>query len=278
MTDTMRAAVYRRPGQLEVADTPVPALGPRDALVEVAYCGVCGTDLHMVLDGWGTPDTVFGHEWAGRVAAVGAEAEARIDVRHAGRGSAVDRVRPLRVRAWPSVRRCAPGGPPGRRRRLPLRRLRPLPGRRPPQPHRRARRAQPETRRLRRAAGSGHARHNPRRRAARRAGHGVRLRADRRGRAAAVLVSRDNRRDRRRGPRSAAEPWPAGWAPTSACPRTWKRPAIRARSPLTPSAGCSRRPGHARPAPSRARPARPRRHDGAGGNGPGLSEARHQAG
>ena len=78
MTDTMRAAVYRRPGQLEVADTPVPALGPRDALVEVAYCGVCGTDLHMVLDGWGTPDTVFGHEWAGRVAAVGAEA--RIDV------------------------------------------------------------------------------------------------------------------------------------------------------------------------------------------------------
>ncbi len=78
MTDTMRAAVYRRPGQLEVADAPVPALGPRDALVEVAYCGVCGTDLHMVLDGWGTPDTVFGHEWAGRVAAVGAEA--RIDV------------------------------------------------------------------------------------------------------------------------------------------------------------------------------------------------------
>ena len=78
MTDTMRAAVYRRLGQLEVVDAPVPVLEPRDALVEVAYCGVCGTDLHMVLDGWGAPDTVFGHEWAGRVAAVGAEA--RIDV------------------------------------------------------------------------------------------------------------------------------------------------------------------------------------------------------
>ena len=74
---TMPAAVYRRPGELEVVDVAVPALGPDDALVEVAYCGVCGTDLHMVLDGWGTPDTVFGHEWSGRVAAVGPEA--RID-------------------------------------------------------------------------------------------------------------------------------------------------------------------------------------------------------
>ena len=78
MTETMRAAVYRGPGQLEVADVAVPALGPEDVLVEVAYCGVCGTDLHMVLDGWGTPDTVFGHEWAGRVTSAGAEA--RIDV------------------------------------------------------------------------------------------------------------------------------------------------------------------------------------------------------
>ena len=74
---TMPAAVYRRQGELEVTDMPVPVLGPDDALVEVAYCGLCGTDLHMVLDGWGAPDTVFGHEWSGRVAAAGAEA--RID-------------------------------------------------------------------------------------------------------------------------------------------------------------------------------------------------------
>ena len=74
---TMPAAVYRRPGQLDVTEVPLPSLGPRDVLVEVAYCGVCGTDLHMVLDGWGAPDTVFGHEWSGRVA--GAGSEARID-------------------------------------------------------------------------------------------------------------------------------------------------------------------------------------------------------
>jgi 2-desacetyl-2-hydroxyethyl bacteriochlorophyllide A dehydrogenase len=36
-------------------------------VVAVEYCGICGTDLHMVLDGWGAPDSIFGHEWAGRI-------------------------------------------------------------------------------------------------------------------------------------------------------------------------------------------------------------------
>ena len=63
----------------------VPELGPADALVEVAYCGVCGTDLHMVLDGWGTPDTIFGHEWAGRVTAAGTEARIEVGTPVVGR-------------------------------------------------------------------------------------------------------------------------------------------------------------------------------------------------
>ena len=63
---TMRAAVYHRPGELEVADVARPAADER-AVVAVEYCGICGTDLHMVLDGWGTPGSVFGHEWSGRV-------------------------------------------------------------------------------------------------------------------------------------------------------------------------------------------------------------------
>ena len=83
---TMPAAVYRRQGELEVADVPVPVVGTHDALVEVAYCGLCGTDLHMVLDGWGTPDTVLGHEWSGRVAAAGAEALIEVGTPVVGRG------------------------------------------------------------------------------------------------------------------------------------------------------------------------------------------------
>jgi (R,R)-butanediol dehydrogenase/meso-butanediol dehydrogenase/diacetyl reductase len=67
----MPAAIYRSPGTLDVADVPVPRLGPTDVLLEVDFCGVCGSDLHMVIEGWGTPDTIEGHEYVGTVAAVG---------------------------------------------------------------------------------------------------------------------------------------------------------------------------------------------------------------
>ncbi|MGH9137922.1 MAG: zinc-dependent alcohol dehydrogenase, partial [Acidimicrobiales bacterium] len=72
MPERMPAAVLKGPGRLEVEDVPVPALGPRDVLVEVERCGVCGSDLHFVLEGWGRPGSVLGHEWTGDVAAVGA--------------------------------------------------------------------------------------------------------------------------------------------------------------------------------------------------------------
>jgi 2-desacetyl-2-hydroxyethyl bacteriochlorophyllide A dehydrogenase len=67
----MRAAVYRGPRDVVVEDRPVPELGPRDVLLEVSHCGVCGSDLHMFLDGWGAPDSIGGHEFSGRVVAVG---------------------------------------------------------------------------------------------------------------------------------------------------------------------------------------------------------------
>lgn len=69
----MTAAVYRKKGQLDVVDVPVPPVGPHDVLVEVSHCGVCGSDLHFVLEGWGRPDSIEGHEWTGTVAAVGDE-------------------------------------------------------------------------------------------------------------------------------------------------------------------------------------------------------------
>lgn len=69
--DRMAAAVLRGPGRLEVEDVPVPALDDDDVLVAVELCGVCGSDLHMVLEGWGQQGSWHGHEWIGRVAAVG---------------------------------------------------------------------------------------------------------------------------------------------------------------------------------------------------------------
>lgn len=69
----MRAAVYHRQGELDLEDRPVPELGPRDVLLEVSHCGICGSDIHFVLEGWGQPGSVEGHEWSGRVVAVGHE-------------------------------------------------------------------------------------------------------------------------------------------------------------------------------------------------------------
>jgi propanol-preferring alcohol dehydrogenase len=70
----MRAMVLERPGTpLVMRERPVPAPGAGEILVEVAACGVCRTDLHVV-DGE-LPDPklpiVPGHEIVGRVAAMG---------------------------------------------------------------------------------------------------------------------------------------------------------------------------------------------------------------
>ena len=67
----MPAAVYVGDSTITVEERPVPELGPDDVLVEVSHCGICGTDLHLVLEEYARPGAVLGHEWAGTVAAVG---------------------------------------------------------------------------------------------------------------------------------------------------------------------------------------------------------------
>lgn len=71
LPERMAAAVINGPGRLVVDDVPVPAMGPDDVLVEIDLCGVCGSDLHMVLDGWGARGSWPGHEWIGTVRATG---------------------------------------------------------------------------------------------------------------------------------------------------------------------------------------------------------------
>ncbi|HEX4271349.1 MAG TPA: alcohol dehydrogenase catalytic domain-containing protein, partial [Rhizomicrobium sp.] len=48
-------------------------LRPNDVAMEVLYCGVCHSDLHMAKNDWGTAayPLVPGHEIVGRVTAVG---------------------------------------------------------------------------------------------------------------------------------------------------------------------------------------------------------------
>ena len=61
------------PGHMELRQIVEPTPGPGEVLIEVAACGICGTDLHIEAGEYAavTP-VVLGHETAGRVAAVGA--------------------------------------------------------------------------------------------------------------------------------------------------------------------------------------------------------------
>lgn len=70
----MRAAVLAAERRLVSIDLePVPP-GPDDVQIEVAYAGICGTDLHIfhgaMADRLATP-AVLGHESSGRVASLG---------------------------------------------------------------------------------------------------------------------------------------------------------------------------------------------------------------
>ncbi|MBI1751831.1 MAG: NAD(P)-dependent alcohol dehydrogenase [Acidobacteria bacterium] len=51
------------------------AVGPQDVQIEIAYCGICHSDLHQVRDEWKGAKfpMVPGHEIVGRVTAVGAQ-------------------------------------------------------------------------------------------------------------------------------------------------------------------------------------------------------------
>ncbi len=82
----MRAARFHGKSDIRVEDVPEPTIkAADDVLVEVAYCGICGTDLHeyMVgpivtptsphpLTGVTIPQTL-GHEFSARVVEVGAD-------------------------------------------------------------------------------------------------------------------------------------------------------------------------------------------------------------
>ena len=76
----MRAAVISADA-VTVETVPDPTPGPRDVVVKVAACGICGTDLHIAEGEFApTLPVVPGHEFAGEVVAVGSEVDAVSEV------------------------------------------------------------------------------------------------------------------------------------------------------------------------------------------------------
>ena len=74
----MRAALFKAVGQpLSIENVPDPTPGPREVVVKIGRCGICGTDLHMT-DGHGMTypmGSIPGHEFAGEVVALGSQVE-----------------------------------------------------------------------------------------------------------------------------------------------------------------------------------------------------------
>ena len=69
---------FAGPGKMELRDIPEPEPASGEVLVEVAYCGVCGSELHEYASGApsmraaGVFRSVMGHEFTGVISALGA--------------------------------------------------------------------------------------------------------------------------------------------------------------------------------------------------------------
>ena len=81
----MKAARFHGPADIRIEDIPAPELRPGAVAIDVAWCGICGTDLHEYLEGpifipaEGHPHPLsheeepvtLGHEFSGTVSGLG---------------------------------------------------------------------------------------------------------------------------------------------------------------------------------------------------------------
>jgi L-iditol 2-dehydrogenase len=61
-------------GNVSVCEVPRPTPAPDEILIQVKYCGICGTDLHIYADEFpNDPPVIMGHEYCGKIVQVGDE-------------------------------------------------------------------------------------------------------------------------------------------------------------------------------------------------------------
>ncbi len=67
----MRVGLVTAKRRLELCEMPKPAPAPGKAVVDIVYCGICGTDLHAYQSGEPYNPAICGHEWVGHVSGIG---------------------------------------------------------------------------------------------------------------------------------------------------------------------------------------------------------------
>ncbi|GLC87149.1 zinc-dependent dehydrogenase [Lysinibacillus piscis] len=67
----MKAAVFYDKNNIRYEERPMPTIGEGEVLLRMEVCGLCGTDIHKVLDETVPETTVLGHEVAGTIVEIG---------------------------------------------------------------------------------------------------------------------------------------------------------------------------------------------------------------
>jgi uncharacterized zinc-type alcohol dehydrogenase-like protein len=73
MSTVKAYAAYNKSEKLKIFEYESRDIGPDDVSIDISYCGICHSDIHMVDNDWGRSiyPIVPGHEIVGRVGAVG---------------------------------------------------------------------------------------------------------------------------------------------------------------------------------------------------------------
>jgi (R,R)-butanediol dehydrogenase/meso-butanediol dehydrogenase/diacetyl reductase len=66
---------------VDLIEMPDPQPEPGKAVVDVTYCGICGTDLHAYQSGEPYNPAICGHEWTGSVSAVGPDLPGTVNLK-----------------------------------------------------------------------------------------------------------------------------------------------------------------------------------------------------
>lgn len=96
MSETMLAVVTHGPRDYRIEEVPVPVAGPGELIIEVGAIGICASDMKCWLGGplfWGENGkggyvegpVIAGHEYAGRIVALGAGAPEKWDAKSGDR-------------------------------------------------------------------------------------------------------------------------------------------------------------------------------------------------